>query len=355
MFSEHPLQGVGLGMYEYYSGLYQKSEKSIAKFGKLARTAHNQFLHLGAELGSFGLGAYLIFLVLILRKLKKSKKSFYIKAALSAIILFSFFHNILFHLPTAVMGIYLSILLTEDVECRSKSFPVKKRFILYPLLLGGLMLFSLTKPMAAFFFFRKGVNYEEQGDVRKAKVFYQKALRWDKRCSEYWGEFGEFCFDIYKLTQQLLWLIEAERNYAVALSLSPRNASYFSRWGMICFELYIKRRSQAFLNKATFCFTQAQKLIPTNAFYYFNLALTARAKGEIRKAKELLKRALQLEPNFIGAYGFLSALTRKDNPKQALKYSRKAEIRLKNITNKPISEYERALLRPYGSSEKDKN
>ena len=65
MMSDHPL-GVGLGNFKYaWSGYNFPVKEDVIKYGKVANTAHSEYLQAGAEMGFLGLAAFLIGVALL--------------------------------------------------------------------------------------------------------------------------------------------------------------------------------------------------------------------------------------------------------------------------------------------------
>jgi O-antigen ligase len=100
MFMDHPVTGVGPGMfnrhYQEYSRLVGREQASGG------REAHNLFLGLGAETGLLGLLTFLSIIVVTLRDLLRTRKQLMQTDPSSALIATGFFLTILSYLVTGM-------------------------------------------------------------------------------------------------------------------------------------------------------------------------------------------------------------------------------------------------------------
>jgi O-antigen ligase len=72
MTADHPM-GVGLGNFKYYWPRYNfPVDKAVIKYGKIADTAHNEYLHMAAEAGIPALIAFLIIIGVLFVALRKN-------------------------------------------------------------------------------------------------------------------------------------------------------------------------------------------------------------------------------------------------------------------------------------------
>lgn len=71
-FADHPLIGVGPGMFKYYYPQY--AEAVGLRIQTTARAAHNLFLDIGADTGIFGLTCFLAILFVSLRNLARTRR-----------------------------------------------------------------------------------------------------------------------------------------------------------------------------------------------------------------------------------------------------------------------------------------
>lgn len=213
MIKEHPFFGVGAENLKVYFALYQAEVRQEMKLQMNATSesnVHNEFFQIWAELGTFGLAAFLLIFILWYSQILQNrhqllKEDFLEKwGEISAVFAFLLFclTNFPFHIvPNASLLFFL--LASTEMTQNNVENPIKKtqpeKSNLY-IRSGAVIVFTLIFFKWIFFpFYAERLRFQagefkNQKDYEKAIELYQKAIRLDFYASERTAyELGE-CF-----------------------------------------------------------------------------------------------------------------------------------------------------------------
>ena len=330
MIKDNPFFGIGIGnfklQYLNYQADFLHNNPEYAQYFSHPGEAHNDYLHMAAEMGVTGLSVYLLFIFLLLWKSIK-----YIKSSISSdkqkILLFSLilgaicylFHSLFtFPLHVPALGSSFFILLgIIDIFSNKNAFvyenskiinikikPVLKILFTVLIILITLYLIDIMaiKPFIAENFSYEGKKYLEQNQYIRAKNSFESA--------KYYNPY----------------------NGRVLLSLG---LAY----------LHLDSFHQAKEN------IERSKLFYNDKAIYNNLGIYYIRNEELQKAKEQFHRAIFIYPHFSDAYLNLgSALAQEGNLKEAIKYWEKIDTFDHNYENISLVYYN--LAKAYEENEK---
>ena len=193
MMADHPITGVGLGMYKYYGPAYNfPVEHRIARYGKRLDMAHNDLLQIGAELGFIGvllmLGGTIRIGYSALTQLRRPPISWQTAAAsagLLGVFIQGLFSNLLASPAIAMAAAVLAgILLDKPIGSQRRhwawSLPSKGIWQWY---VGvAIFVFYLLVPVIGYPFFgytnyRKYQEFRKTGNIPEAVYHLQRALK----------------------------------------------------------------------------------------------------------------------------------------------------------------------------------
>jgi len=289
MIKDNPLWGSGIGTFKInylnYQAEFLKTNPNYIKYFANAREAHNEYLHLGAELGLIGLGIFVsiifIFFYMALSFLKKEKNME------KKMILFGLFLGItcflihsLFTFPFHVLALGstffiilgLTIVHLKDYNLSmsqkenetSKFKPKNLRLkIIFGILIIIIMIFIIDslviKPYMAEIYYFKGIKYSDIKD-------YDTSLY----------------------------------NLDYAAQLNPYNGRILHALGAAYCNLNIFNKAEEFLQKAK------KYINDVNTFY--DLGLLYSKECLYKRAEEEFKHAIYLDPKCYKAYYELGKL-----------------------------------------------
>lgn len=358
---KHPF-GIGLGMYQYTSNQYDiPIEGAIARYGKKAGSAHNDYLQIGIELGIAGL---LVFLWGIFHLAKKLRSSFVspnwsdqkgILLGLSGGIIAIFTHtafDLILHEPALIILLttYTALFLVMDQERRRiepfriTSFPIR-----HPSLIIGMALvlsLLIMKPTFAWILFEKGNRAIEEGNIGGAISQLERTVSLDKGNAYYHDTLAYTYFMAYKSTGDNDWFNKAISELEYAISLNPLEGKFLAEIGTFYYntaqnEKDTSRRNEI-LQKALIYYQKAAKLHPFHPVLYNDLGLVYKTLNEYGEAKQEFEKAIRIEPNFLPARINLSILYketgRHEEALRELKTSLLIKERYKGLPLSPLEE-----------------
>ncbi|MDD5688033.1 MAG: O-antigen ligase family protein [Elusimicrobia bacterium] len=274
MIKENPLSGSGPGNFEILFNKYNfpvDSIRSIARYGKSTRFAHNEFLQIAVEGGIFVFAAYIFILIVIFKNATVKT------AALTAVLACLLGHSLVdfnLHLPaTAIVFIFLTANVLYDKS--GNNFNLKAGYGKYiKVFFAVLFIFNLFnyyfKPFDAEKYKNKLDKLTDKESI-KAVDIYKKIIRYSPNDFEYRRLVGE----MFYLNNDR---IDAIENLKRAIELNPNNP-----------------------------------------FAIMSLAKIYYDANEFSKADFYLKKVIQIEPNYLIARYFLAKTSeKKDDNNSAL-------------------------------------
>jgi len=326
MLKDHPWWGVSLGNFGLFTPPYSfPVEEAVGRYAKIPRQAHNSLLHLGVETGAGGillLTAILLFLLYYSVKLIKKRESLpnpsliigSIGGFWSVMVQSLFCNNLLnraigFHTVFLISVIYnyFTTYCPENRSSRAKwelacSFGGRRRRgALYILLVMGIIFYLVVFiPYYGHHLYLKGTEYLGAGDLIKGSNYLQQAVRTLPIQPNYHATLGDVYKDYFKRKGDLSAFYYADWKYRRAVELVPQEPTFFLRKA----ELYSALTARDLGGEEAFEMIEESllagfKLRPRDPLLCYDLANFYRARGKRELAEEYLKRAVELEPNFI--------------------------------------------------------
>lgn len=169
--------------------------------------------------------------------------------------------------------------------------------VVLPLLLGLVLVGCTTVHIgsqrsptkAATFNAELGANYLASGNLQQAKVKLDKAIEQDPENARALGTYALLMFQLGKTD-------EAGRYFKQALQLAPEDSELHNSYGtFLCSIGETEAADRQFLSAAE------NPLYRTPEFAYSNAGVCAMEQGNLERAEEYYRLALQKNPRFAGA------------------------------------------------------
>ncbi len=363
---KHPF-GIGLGMYKYYSAQFDLPvEGAIARYGKKAGSAHNDYLEIGVGLGIAGLLVFLWGIFCLAKRLRSSfisedwRDQTGLLLGLSGGIFAIFVHtafDLIFHEPALVFLLvtYTSVFLVMDREKRKiEPIVISPLPMRHPSLIIGMALvlsLIIVKPTLAWILFEKGNRAIEEGDIGGAISRFEWTVSLDKGNAYYHDTLAYTYFMAYKSTGDNDWFNKALSELEYAISLNPLEGKFLTEIGTYHYDTALNEkdpsRRKEVLQKAIIYYQKAAKLHPFYPVLYNDLGLVYKTLNEYGEAKQEFEKAIQIEPNFLPARINLAMLYKEEgryqDAKRELDTILSIKERYKNSTLSPLEEQYLAL------------
>lgn len=319
---QNPL-GYGVGLYQYVYPRYAfPIEGQIVRYGKVAQTAHNEYIQIAVELGILGLA---VFLFGILQLLKEIRLVFRARlrhwqrglvvgvcAAITGVLVHAALDSNL-HAP----GIVVVLIAAVAVLCSVRriggimSHP-DAEYIAHPRWLwsgcGVLVLFFIgtivLKNGAAWLFFESGTQAQANRDIDRAVAAYQAAVSLDPGKALYHSSLAAIQFQTFQQTSEAPAAQAAIDELLAAIERNSLDGRLPGILGYVYGTVAassnerLGRATRAALEaKAILAYERAKELEPFSALHRLELARLHLARGEREKAFAEAGEALELEPN----------------------------------------------------------
>ncbi len=319
--TEYPL-GIGLGLYQYLAPRYAvRLEGQIAEYGKIAQTAHNEYLQIGIELGAGALCVFLWGVIGVVREAREvlrsrlRRRSRGLLAGILGAMGASLAHAAVdsnLHEPAIAMA--LTLLTAVVLAARRLSGGAPRLWSLGPIRsrLAGLCVLAalavvmevgIIKTGAAWIVYDLGSRQINQQDFTGAAEHFHTAVRLDPGKALYHSSLAASYFHMFKRAH-----LEADAQRAVDESEAARRLNPLDgRISGLIGQVYVARAAGAsapdqrrsWLRLAQAAYQQAVKLEPVNPFHRLSLAVVQEALGEGDDAESSVRRAIEIEPNFL--------------------------------------------------------
>jgi putative inorganic carbon (HCO3(-)) transporter len=329
--SDHPW-GVGLGLYKYMSFQYRfPVETAIARFGKRAESAHNEYLQVAVELGVLGLVLFLSGVSLLGWEIRETMRlplepwERGLVIGLSGGILGILVHggvDAVFHEPALILlailfaGLILVVKRLRQPQGSSiwtvpfPYHPVRAVAIGVGAVLCALL---IVQPAAAWYAFEKGTGEAAVGREDKALDWLQRATLIDPGTTAYRDALALTEVRLFQQSGDPQWWLRGVENLTLCLELNPLDGRFAYRLGMLHVLLADRvgprPRQEDLWRQAAAYFEQGIRLDPYSPFNYYELGKLRRAQGRKEEALALFRRAIGYEPNFLPARAQLAELS----------------------------------------------
>jgi len=316
--------GVGLGMYKYSS--FQNRfpiDTAIARYGKRAESAHNEYLQIAVELGLGGVFLFLLGMGTWGWEARKTLQGVLpqwdrgvVVGLCGGIFVMSVHATVdsVFHEPALVLLLVLSgglVLVLKRLNESTLALTWNIPFLYHParfavaLTLIVSMAFLSIQPAAAWFAFEQGNKASQGGDNVRAREWYERAVLIDPGTTAYHDAIALTKVQEFRKTGDPHWLILAIEDIKVGITLNSLDGRLPYRLGTMYLFLAQQASSDdqriGFVDLAADSYEKAITLDPYSPFNYLALGKIRWQQGDVKEARALFAQAVQYEPNFLPA------------------------------------------------------
>ncbi|OGG02944.1 hypothetical protein A2W14_02075 [Candidatus Gottesmanbacteria bacterium RBG_16_37_8] len=342
IFKNYPLFGTGVETFAYSYFKYRPVEHNMtSEWDFLYNKAHNEFLNYAATSGIFGLGSYLLiimvfiswFIKYLLRPAASDQRlTTGLFAAWVTIPVTNFFgfSVVIIQLFYFLIPAILILLISSDSKERIKEnsqlkIKLNRKIIIVSLfLLGIYLLFRLCLIWLADFYFAKGSHQSKAQEYQEAYKNIKQATLLNNNEPYYKDELafpaielGLYYFGENNSTKSAQFINEGVNSNQQALLISPRNVNYWKTRTRILYAL--TQIDENYLTPAITSLQKAKELSPTDPKIRYNLALLYDQSGDKQKAYQELEETIKLKINYRDAYLAQGVFYTRDNQKEKAK------------------------------------
>lgn len=355
MLRDNWLFGVGPGNYHLAAYKYNfATYESVARFALYPNHAHNQWLNIVCETGviSIGILSFFLFSIAIgfFNFLKRDASPSFACLAFVSLLLFGFFNNFFDSYALSFLFIVLLVMFQMEIKGKELTFCMNKTkstiSILAVLIVFCIIFYSIL-PYCAYIYYQKSLNLLNKKDMVNAKRSIENAIKLVPTFSLYYQTKAMIEFQEFQNRKEINILPLIIHTYEVAGNLNPNDFNI--KRDKATFYLFLASffKTKEFIYSAISCYLSAIENNPYNPFYHLYLSESYVALKDYEDAIEELKRAIELEPNYINAYFKLADLYKykKDEYRSALFLERGIELARKyKDRQKSNNEYINSLL-----------
>lgn len=323
---EHPI-GYGLGIYKYTSQYYAfPVEEAIARYGKKAETAHNEYLQIAVELGIIGFITFLWGIFLVLKEGKsaigilKVNNSGFLEGSVSGLLggtIGILSHSLVdsnLHEPSIVI---LLITFVSTIIALNRIYGgdkeeihkiEKKGGVFYDaslILISLLLTVIIIRPCIAYYTYSYGDKNLKKGDLNKAAGLFRWAIFFDPGNTTYHSSLSASTFYKFKEDRDPTLINEAISELNYAMKLNPIDAVIPNRLALVYHYLAVSANNptekEKLLREAEKKYKKSIQLSPFYANNYAQIGEIYLALGDKSQAKKEFAKALELEPRFLPA------------------------------------------------------
>jgi len=315
MIATHPIAGVGMGRFLYVSKLFTPAvDGTIGRYQKWANIAHSEYLQYLAELGIpvalliFAIGAYLFRLAWTRAETVAPESRIAQEAALLAAVGLGTHALVDNNWTVPIIAAALVVISLSDLlpyrpwPIRIVWSPVKKT----ALGIFGIAVFvqAIITPVLGLYFNESGHLAYVAGDLERSEKLHRLALGFVPDHPVLLDNLGLIYMDYFGRTHKTDYLVLAESRFSDALAANPS----FDRAAGHLENLYFQRltgdvsRDQPIHKLIVEIDSLRLQYTPFNPFIRKNLAEALYNLGQKDQAIEELRKAVELEPNYVPAY-----------------------------------------------------
>ncbi len=364
MAADHPVFGVGLGMFRFYGRVYNfPVENQIARYEKYPNAAHNDLLQIAAEVGFPGLVFFLGGIVFVgyysflrLRSAPPAWQSVAASAGILGILLQGMVSNVLHSPAIAMIAVLFTVILLDELQNYQRvplNFSTSWLWYIGLLLVGIYILVPVIwYPFIAHIHYLKFWELREKKDFAGAIEHLETAIKYVPMHSRYHFDFGTLYLSSFRNSPDLDAFYGGYKSFTEAIRYNPREHEAYLKLAELHREMFYRKfrktriKKQAAYN-ALKEYQRASDYHPFNPFILVSMATLHFDIEEFEQAIALLERAVTLEPNFVGGYQLLGRmlphLQRDQETEAALHQVRK--IMEQYGTQSQGTQYVRLLLR----------
>ena len=346
-----PSAGVGMRNYVFYSRMTNfPVEGTVGRYGKVAKIAHNQYLHYAAVTGLAGVGTFLLFVGAVLAagvRHARSRDPVAVGslAAFTALLVHCIVDNALY-LPLngyaffALGGLLCSSSLKERIF---RSPPRGRVYITLLALAYGLM---VGRPALSYHFYNSGLKKAANDDIGGAIRSCRRALSVSPREAVYHNALAKLYARRYDETGGMGYLYISQKRHESAVRSNPLDRVYWENFADFKYDHRMSIGEEDACNDAAKLLREAVKVDPYNPFLRRKLAAVYAEAESFDKAVRELKSVVGIEPNFHAAR-FMLASIYEDlgmEGKACEQYRILEAKKLEHLELKVQNEYEKRLI-----------
>jgi len=329
MMAEQPF-GVGLALYQYAYPRYAfPVDGQIARYGKIAHSAHNEYLQMGVELGVASILVFWWGVVMVTReavsvlqrRLRRWQRGVVVgtSGAIAGILAHAGVDSNL-HEPalaillTLCVGLIMSVRrLSGQVVEPLRTVPVRFRAVWGALAVAmvGMLMVATLKLGFAWVAFESGSRAAGRQDFTRAIADYRAAIALDSGKALYHNSLASAYFQLFERQRDDAAAQAAAAELQAAISLNPLDGRLYGLLGHVYRSLSSSATSSeplgelngeqriTWLHAARSAYERAANLEPFNPFYRLELGRLALALGDRELGETYVRRAVEIEPNFL--------------------------------------------------------
>jgi len=339
MIGTHPVLGVGMGRFYYVSKQFTPAvDGTIGRYQKWANIAHSEYLQYIAELGipvallMFAIGAYLFHLAWKRAKSVDPEHRVVQETALLAAIGLGAHALVDNNWTVPVLAAGLAVMGLADIlpyrpwPTKMAWTPVKKA----ALAMVGIAVFvqAVKIPTLGLYFNEMGHQAYVAGDLRRAEKLHRLALGFVPDHPVMLDNLGMIYFDEFGKTRKTEFLDRAESLFQDSLSANPSADRTAGHMENLMFQRLTgdAMKDQAIHARIVSIERLRIQYTPYNPFVRKNLAEALYNLGQKQQAIEELRKAVELEPNYVPAYLQLGKwIEAAGDPGEAAEYRKRAD------------------------------
>jgi len=336
---DYPL-GIGLGLYRYVAPRYAfPLEGQIIRYGKVAHSAHNEYLQMGVELGVVSIPIFCWGVVLIAReaasvlrqRLRRWQRGVIVgvSGGIAAILLHAAVDSNL-HAPAVALLLILcaSIILSARRLARPAAKPARTVPMSSGWLWAGVgttvvvvLAVVVTRVGLAWVAFEEGSRAAAEQDSPRAIAYHQNATALDPGKALYHSSLAASYFHAFERTGDMALGRASLAELRLAGALNPLDGRLSALLGDVYLSLAARGAPPELLDKdsgdqqqigwprsAVLAYERAADLEPFNPFYRLELGRLYSGLGYREEAEAIVHRAVEIEPNFLPGRKFLAQL-----------------------------------------------
>jgi O-antigen ligase/Tfp pilus assembly protein PilF len=323
----YPIIGSGVETFAYSYYLYRPAEHNVtSEWDFIYNKAHNEYLNMAANSGSFGLIAYLtligfsVYIFIQEARIMKHESGnkpndslflihYSLLAGYTSLLVTNFFGfsvvptQILFFLFPAIAVAITESRIRNQESGKEKTTQIQKVAIILTIILASYFMIQISRYWYADTLYALGKGYNSKGRPDSATKYLTQAITLEPKQALYYGELANsyanlaLAFNQQKEPDQTTQI----GNMAIAendkvISLSPANVNLKrSRFGIF---IMLSTVNPNYLADARDTLLSAILQAPTDAKLYYNLGLTYARTGQTDLALTTLKKTIDLKANY---------------------------------------------------------
>lgn len=358
---EHPVFGVGPGMYAFCSEPYNFPLTDLpARYEKRLNVAHSDTLQIAAEQGFVGL---LIFLggagwllwqnIRLLRQQPVSWTTIAAFTGLLSVAIQGLFSTLLTSPAIAMSAALLAVIVIDRAGTSRQKIvrltPSWKWYAVLALAVIYLLVPVIIEPFLGQFHYRQYQSHMTAKEFQAAVEHLKSSIKYAPGYAYSQHSLGKLYLAAFRNQPNLDAFYEGYTALTAAIRCNPKDFELYLNLAELHRAMfYQKLRTPPTAENALQAYQQARRLHPFHPFQLFSMATLHADLNQFDQAIALLQDAVKIEPNFVGGYQMLGKMLRHlQRTAEADRAIQQADDILRRYPNAAsYSEYVRLLLRP---------